>query len=363
MMSAIQKHLREGGNIDNIAASEVRIAIHPEYKNLHLFIYSDFADPLNDFVRTSRGHILDAANNWEHVCRPFDRFYNLGQYPDAAIAFKNPKFVKKEDGSLINLWYYDGSWRVSTKGAPSAGGNVWDTGEIYSEHFWKIWKELNYNLPDDKYIGKTFTFELCSKENTIVCTQVVPKIVLIGVRDNISGQEYWPTEFAHLNWQIVETYDIKNIDEASKSFKDLSGLESEGYILVEEIEGIFCREKFKNPDYIRIHRLKTYLSEKIICEKILDGTIGELSEKIVLPGLQEKIETWANYCAGFKSYIIAEYAKYSGVESRKSFAAAIVNHLHKDILFGLLSKDIDQLMKELRLEVKYNKIKKHFNVN
>lgn len=85
--SPLQKFLRSGYN-EPLKCLEVELGIkckrHPRYPNLILFVYDQIDSPkVHPIVRSARGHILDEDNNWEHVCRPFDRFLNWGEAVDA----------------------------------------------------------------------------------------------------------------------------------------------------------------------------------------------------------------------------------------------------------------------------------------
>lgn len=54
------------------------------------------------------------------VCKTFTKFFNLGQRPETQPdALPNEKFVATEklDGSFIQIFYYKGEWRISSKGS------------------------------------------------------------------------------------------------------------------------------------------------------------------------------------------------------------------------------------------------------
>jgi hypothetical protein len=60
-------------------------------------IESDFSEPV---VRESRGIILDEENDYEVVCKAFDKFFNYGEELAANIDWKTAKIQEKVDGCL-----------------------------------------------------------------------------------------------------------------------------------------------------------------------------------------------------------------------------------------------------------------------
>ena len=143
---------------------------HPKFPNLYQFTYDQIESSsfrFNPIVRESRGIILDRDDNWKVIARPFDRFFNYGEYPDGEEQFDWSSVVAQEkvDGSLMILYNYAGAWHVATKGSPDAGGNVGQESFTFADLFWKTFN--NQFVPSffDRISTSTYTyiFELTSK--------------------------------------------------------------------------------------------------------------------------------------------------------------------------------------------------------
>ena len=72
----------------------------------------------NPIVRECRGLVLHADTH-ELVARSFSRFFNWGEVVEEMPEFDFSDFIiqSKEDGSLILIYFFDGEWRVNTRGS------------------------------------------------------------------------------------------------------------------------------------------------------------------------------------------------------------------------------------------------------
>lgn len=277
--SPLQAALRGGRTPKELEGTlGIKSKRHPRYPNLVLFVYDQIESPkLDPIVRSSRGHILDENNNWEHVCRPFDRFLNWGEGGDQVESPDISKSVvfKKEDGSLLNMWFYRDEWHVSTKGSPDAGGQVGDNPFTFAELFWRVWNDKGLFVPDSTCQDMTYSFELCTLHNRVVCSQPVERIVLLGVRWNPMGSEFHPKMWVN-EIETCKTYDLGNLDDIERTFKDLPAMEMEGYVVAQFLpDGRVIRAKVKHPGYLAIHHLKEGNSKKRLLELVRTGEEGE----------------------------------------------------------------------------------------
>ena len=92
------------------------------YPNLVLFKYDQVNSPMdNPVVQECRGIILDEADDWRVIARPFTKFYNYGEPNAASIDWTTARVQEKVDGSLCAFYHYKGDWHVATTGTPDAG--------------------------------------------------------------------------------------------------------------------------------------------------------------------------------------------------------------------------------------------------
>ena len=278
--SPLQAALRFGWTLEQLEDElGIKSKRHPRYPNLVLFVYDQIESPkLDPIVRSARGHILDESRNWEHVCRPFDRFLNWGESVDqGALTPDLSKSVvfKKEDGSLINMWFYRDEWHVSTKGSPDAGGQVGDNPFTFAELFWRVWNDKGLFVPGVLDRGRTLSFELCTLHNRVVCSQPNERIVLIGARDNMGDRELHPDAYLG-EFEACKSYSLGSLDDIEQTFKELPALEMEGYVVAQFLpDGRVIRAKVKHPGYLAIHHLKEGNSKKRLLELVRTGEEGE----------------------------------------------------------------------------------------
>lgn len=233
--------------------------VHCDYPDLYQFTYDQIScSKIKDhpMVRESRGIILDRANDWRVISRPFDRFFNWGEIV-LEDTFDWSSFVAQEkiDGSLMILYHYAGKWNVATKGSPAANGTVGDNPFTFADLFWEIFHKEAYSTTTNLDPRATYLFELTSKYNRIVTTQLNNdgKLTLIGVRDTQTGIEF-PVDLYRDGFDVVRSFPMTTIEEILLAAKELSPSQQEGFVLVDKN---FNRIKVKSEKYVLIHHLKS----------------------------------------------------------------------------------------------------------
>lgn len=172
---------------DQLAAAPYNLRIE-EKGNLVLFKYSQIDSNFNyEICKEARGIILE-RDTWKVVRLAFYKFFNLGEGHAAAIDWEGGTYAtQKEDGSLISMYYYDNKWNVATNGRIDAHDAELNNGQYKT--FYDLFKaallRTNPNF-DEAILQKscTYTFELCSPFNKIVCDYPEPVVYLTCVRDN-----------------------------------------------------------------------------------------------------------------------------------------------------------------------------------
>lgn len=320
-MSALQHALQNGEQVESIQARlGVKVRRHPRHPNLVLFVYDQIESPKGDsVVRASRGHILDEANGWAHVARPFDRFFNEGEGTADVVDITQSRCYLKEDGSKLSLWHYQGEWHVSTKGSPSAGGMVGDFPFTFVELFWRVWHKHGYTLPTDT--SKTYVFELCTLYNRVVVPQPEERLVLLAVRSNESGREDDPMIYKD-QWVVAESYNLASLAEIRDTFQSLPALHNEGYVVAQYLDdGSVRRIKVKHPGYLALSKLKEGITVRSLLELKRTGEEGEFLA--VFPEYSERFHEISSVFDAFVSRMETLWEKTSPIEGQKDFALAI----------------------------------------
>lgn len=342
--------LRNGGTLSDLEAKyAIKLNRHKKYPNLVLLKYNQIDSPMGErIVQECRGLILDESDNWNIVCRPFDKFFNYGEGHAAEIDWPSASVMEKFDGSLATLYYYDNAWRVATSGTPDASGDVNGFGFSFEELFWKTFRDLNYELPDPSLKNFCFMFELMTHYNRVVVMHPKPRIVLIGSRNRETGNELGVHMWAGQDWAYANQHSLGSIDEIVKSFEAINPVHQEGYVVVDKN---FNRIKVKHPGYVAIHQLRSNLSPKNLLELVRRG---EQSEVLTyFPEWTNEIEAISKKFDELRMATAEAYAAIYHLESQKEFASFAKKAAVPDALFKMRAGKIsswNQYWTEMRIE-------------
>lgn len=306
---------------------------HNYYPNLYLLKYnqidSDMSIPI---VQTCRGIILDKDNNWNPVCFPYTKFFNIGEPNAAVVDWKTAKVYEKLDGSLCQLYFYDKQWHVATSGLPDALGQVNAERLTFKDLFWNVWHELGYELPEATNV--CYFFELMTPDNRIVVNHKKNRLVLHGARDLLSLKEYDPQYWSNIHkWECVKTFPFANVEEVTESFKDMDPLEQEGYIVC---DASFNRVKIKAPQYVTLHHAISNLTTRNLLNIV---RTGELNEFIAyFPSIVEEHSVIAKRFSNLCLTAQEEYDKVKHIENQKEFALTIKDNKFASAMFAVRKK-------------------------
>jgi hypothetical protein len=306
----------------------IRSKRHPKYPNLVQFKYDQIESPMGEpIVQCARGIILDEKDGWRAVCRPFDKFFNHGEGHAAQIDWSTARVQEKLDGSLLCLWFYDGEWRVSTSGDPSASGNVNGFSFTFEELFWRAWKEEGYSLPTSGWHDFTFMFELTTPYNRVVVPHKESRLTLIGVRHNPTGGEFlfdcvWDLNVGRgVPWRRVREFPLQRIDDVLGTFASMDPLCQEGYVVLDEK---FNRIKVKHPGYVALHHLKDGLTPRRLLEIARSGESTEFLAHF--PEFEEEFTRIKGKLDELIRKANIVYSTYELIPDQKEFALAVTKH-------------------------------------
>ena len=262
------------------------------------------------------------------LARPMNRFFNFGQGAAANINFddKETRFLEKLDGTLCIL-YWDrllGEWCVGTRSVPDADLPMDGFGnQTFSDLFWKAWKACGADLSALDYARglQTFCFELCTPDNQVVVRYDDYKIWLLAVRENATGEESLPEEWARqIGCDPAPSYRIGSIAEMADFVNGREPSKFEGIVVCDKD---FRRVKVKNAGYLALNKIKDSVAkspraalEVILLEK----------EDDVFPLVSDATKKWMVETKAKVQKLLhildAEYVRvYS--KDRKTFAIAV----------------------------------------
>ena len=330
MTLELQKYLRGHSDVEaRLAELEATTGVfhkrHGGYPNLVLFKYNQIASPMGErIVQECRGIILDQDNDWSIVSRTYDKFFNYGEGHAAEIDWSTARVLEKLDGSLCQVYYYNGGWNVASSGTPDASGNVNNSDQTFAEYFWETYNSYDFSLPDSAK-DYCFAFELMGPLNRVVVVHPEPKLCLIGARNMRTQQEISVEEAADLFHEpklprglvpIVQSFGLQSYQDLATSFETMSPLSQEGYIVV---DGNFNRVKVKHPGYVALHHAKDGLNgPKAFVEIARKGEICEVIS--VFPEFEPLLNSAQEKVTSFVDQLQAEYEAIKHIPEQKAFA-------------------------------------------
>lgn len=262
------------------------------------------------------------------LARPMGRFFNYGQGAAAAVDFDDTQtaFYEKLDGTLC-LLYWDAElaeWSVATRSVPDADLAMDGFGnQTFADLFWKAFTASGGTIDSLDYARGlyTFSFELCTPDNQIVVKYDDYKTYLLAVRDNLTGKEDTPANWAtQVGTPIAPSYKFGNLAEMLNFVSDREPSKFEGVVVC---DSNFRRVKVKNAGYLALNKIKDSVakSPRAALEIILLG-----KEDDVFPLISAATASWIVETKEKLRLLLhdldAEYSKVYSAD-RKTFALAI----------------------------------------
>lgn len=241
--------------------------VHPEDENVRIFNYTQecqFSQSWDDITRQCRGLILNVTTG-EVIARPFPKFFNYGEHVSKgwAIPTSKPEVFEKLDGSLGILYELNGKQWIATRGSFTSDQAQWATA-------W--WRD---NIKDFQLTkGITHLFEIIYPQNRIVVNYDYSGLVYLASIDMATGRtafkDFIPA--AVRRCKLIEYTDMETLQKMDEP-------NSEGFVLFYPEENV--RMKIKFPEYVRLHKLVTGLSEIAVWEHLRNKqSLNELVEKV-----------------------------------------------------------------------------------
>lgn len=339
--------------------------------DLTLWVYDNscvFEQKWNEVTKQARG--LITGPYWEIVALPFPKTFLVDIHEAAASDSEDrPTYVDplpkgpfrvttKVDGSLAIIFWFEGKWRVATKGS------------FFSDH--AIWGQAYLDARNTDGLDRSLTYlaEMIIPEwgRIVVDNGDAEDMVLLGARSLYTGA-YQRMETLEWAWKpigsIVQSWgtevDPQVLNDRIKSNhrpdeSEATGIEFEGVVL-QWPDGTMAKAKMK--DYINLHGLFTETTELGIW-RILSS--GDDLETIMATAPDEMVE-WIKRVGGdlekrkndlleeahrefFKLYRLAKAeSERSGAAymDRADFAKFIRGEKNQDVLLSLYDDNTESL--------------------
>ena len=240
---------------------------------LFLYNYTDkttYEKKWNKYTLNSRGTVYEVGTG-KVIAIAFPKFFNFGELATSKARNLLQKqgfdVFEKMDGSLGIVYFYDGKWRVNTRGSFSSDQAIKAT-EMLDKYFTS---NMNTNL--------TYLVEIIYPENRIIVDYgSEEKLALLAGFENESGVEIPISELDKTSpFFLPPSYKFKTIQDVIDMQATLGKME-EGFV-VRFQDGY--RAKFKSAEYLKVARLLSEMTPLNFWKAMKDGIVqAEIIEEI-----------------------------------------------------------------------------------
>lgn len=297
-----------------------------------------FAKAWDEYTLSARGLITDEQGNV--VARSFSKFFNYEEFT-GTIPDGTPKILEKVDGSLGIVFFHAGAWHIATRGSFTSEQAIHGQG-IINSRFLSFLDGLSKDV--------TYLFEIVYPENRIVVDYgTMDDLVFLGAIVTETGDEVDLFEaFTAQGFKTATKMEIEGQSEFhAAKFADLQLLNvpnQEGFVLAWP-NGF--RLKIKFSEYIRLHRIVTETSSRIVWQHMKEGR----SLKELIEGVPDEFFNW------LKSVTKDLSSKYEDINKRTNDAykeiigSVTIQNRYPDKKI-LTAYEVDQIARAMKREIK-----------
>ena len=297
----------------------------------------------DDITLRCRGLITDAKGNV--IVQPFKKFFNYEE--DVNPIPMNSDYVyvqEKMDGSLGILFNYKGEWIMSTRGS-----------------FTSEQSKKGLEILKNKYLLRSFEpsvaylVEIIYPENRIVVEYIKEKITFLSAtlnrhfkwEPNENDELHWTTACSFFHHSGIKKEDIVKTkqlfsfgNDLYKELKEKNEKNKEGFVL--RFFPSNHRVKIKFEEYVRLHKIITGISNRVIWEYLKDKkSFDEILDKVpdefyswVKETAKDLTIRYENIEKEYK-WIYEHIMLINNSEDRKVFAEFAKRYSHPSILFKM----------------------------
>lgn len=245
----------------------IRINQQGKYRILNYTEQTQYEKMWNEVTKQCRGLIID--EDWNVVARPFDKFFNYGEYDmDKSLMDYRVEVTDKMDGSLgilfgidpnrtstVDMYWYP-QWHVATKGS-MVSDQACMMQDILNDKYSHLSLDVNW----------TYMFEIIYPGNRIVIDYGdTADLFLLGARHNETGLVRSAEAVTEWTGPKTQTFSYKTLREALEAPPRPN---AEGFVVY--FPDLDYRVKIKQDDYVALHRVVTGLTERRIWENMKEG--------------------------------------------------------------------------------------------
>ena len=315
---------------------EIRFSKQPNGITVGCYMFMDSSTFDSAEALECRGVAFDESG--AIVSRPLHKFFNLGEKSwltaEALGKQEIHAIYEKLDGSMIATAWIEG--RLHWRSKKSFGSDVVAlTKKLLELEGFQGLVGFSERVASR---GMTAIFELTHPDARIVVDAQAPKLTLLHVRDNVTGEyllldgkhevHAWIDEFGVPVAPVYTQMDLPQALESLQSMRDM-----EGYVIQLKSGEMV---KLKCPWYLRLHRSITFLRERDIAELALSEGLDDVKAALTEAGIDlsavDGVESrLKSILEGLMDQVEGGYEAHKLLD-RKAFAIALKDHE----LFGLM---------------------------
>lgn len=363
----VQKYLRSGQSLDTLG---MQLGVHAKkHESLPLYIldYDMIEAPKhNAIVQECRGLILEDST-WDVVCKPFNRFFNLGENPskDKEFDWNGSMAFDKEDGSLMNLWKYNDKLYCSTRFSFASHpiGPGLDTWENYFFQCLDL-SGVNQVMSDYGCYPITLSFEFCSPYNKVVRSYKAPQAFLLAAFDNMILDEISDSHVDDFAKMVKVTrprkYYFRHIQDVQEYIEQEAAQDAtfEGVVVKDRNSQ---RMKIKSPLYLGLHRMRGNGDNIFLPKNIVSFVLSRKDKDELLLYFPE-VKPFLDKMQGEYKKILTQLENYwfcyCDEKSQRKFAESVKPCRLSSILFNA-RKAGNNLEQELKSEASKKVMEKY----
>lgn len=326
---------------------------------LELFNYTDkttYEKKWNRWTLNSRGSVFEIATG-KQIAYPFTKFFNYSELTTEEQLRLAQNFdqqidhvTKKMDGSLGILYWYDGQWRMNTRGSFTSEQAIKGLA-IFQEQF-----AYRKHFESDRFKGYTFLFEIIYPEDRkIVNYGDAELLFLLSIFDD-QGHEL-PIEDVQIFAESIgcdypiQYTKLNTLDQIIAWQQSLDHTE-EGCV-VRMKDG--TRYKFKSLKYLELAKLLNNVNPKTIWKQMQHGFVNKAFIQSVpeefqsqLTPLVDQLENDYKTTLDYVGHLHQELSHKYNASSLEEFCKQLgqdptIDKKHKAILFPMMRKQAEKM--------------------
>lgn len=248
-MSILEQYLQTN-TLGSLSKLHIKVCYH-NILPLAILTYNNILSPkTNPLVSICRGLVIE-LNSWKVISQGMSRFDNFESDEVKLVTAEI-----KEDGTLLHIFNYKGSWLLATRHNFGEDYVNNDQTQTYKDIFEQICGCQLQELGSKLNPSITYCIEMCSLHNRIIRKYNKSVIYLLACYEN--GIELFNHqvnfEAGKVGWLTPTKFAITNINDCDTILQEQSAdCLFEGFVIRDTNNN---RYKFKNPFYVQIHKLK-----------------------------------------------------------------------------------------------------------